>query len=108
MDGWGRAAPMSGGQPAAPGGDRMSSDNAFERVGFIGAGKMATALARGLCQAGFTTGDSIVASDVAQPARESFVSQTGARAVATNAAVLDQSDVVVLAVKPQHLRQVLE
>src|SRR5262249_12090155 len=46
--------------------------------------------------------------DVAEPARESFVSQTGARAVPTNAAVLDQSDVLVLAVKPQHFQPVLE
>jgi pyrroline-5-carboxylate reductase len=73
----------------------------------VGAGKMATALAHGLCQAGFTTGDKIVASDVVELARESFVSHTGARAVATNAAVLEQSDLVVLAVKPQHFQSVL-
>jgi pyrroline-5-carboxylate reductase len=85
----------------------MSGDNACERVGFIGAGKMATALARGLCQAGFTTSDRIVASDVLEPARESFVSQTGASAVATNVDVVDQSDILVLAVKPQHFRPVL-
>jgi pyrroline-5-carboxylate reductase len=85
----------------------MGGDKSFEQVGFIGAGKMATALAHGLCQAGFTTGDRIVASDVAEPARESFISQTGARVVATNVAVLDQSEIVVLAVKPQHFRQVL-
>jgi pyrroline-5-carboxylate reductase len=85
----------------------MTGECSYERVGFIGAGKMATALAHGLCQAGFTTADRIVASDVLEPARESFVSHTGARAAATNLAVLEQSDIVVLAVKPQHFRQVL-
>jgi pyrroline-5-carboxylate reductase len=86
----------------------MKGSSADVRVGFVGAGKMATALARGLCQSGFTTSDCIIASDVAGPARESFVAQTGARVVEKNAAVLEQSDLVVLAVKPQHFQHVLK
>src|SRR5262245_18691011 len=77
----------------------MKPDNAQHRVGFIGAGKMATALAHGLCQTGFTTPDRIVASDVATMARESFSTQTAARTVASNAEVSDASDIVILAVK---------
>jgi pyrroline-5-carboxylate reductase len=68
---------------------------------------MATALAQGLCQNGFTTADRIVASDVSSAAREAFAAQTRARTIASNAEVLAHSDVVVLAVKPQHFRPVL-
>jgi pyrroline-5-carboxylate reductase len=85
----------------------MKPDNVQQRVGFIGAGKMATALAHGLCQNGFTTPDRIVASDVSSSARESFAAHVGARAVASNADVLPESDIVVLAVKPQHFASML-
>lgn len=85
----------------------MSMRDETMRVGFIGAGKMATALARGLCQAGFTTRDRIVASDVSLSAREHFTVETGAKTLESNASVLSSSDIVVLAVKPQHFRNLL-
>ncbi len=85
----------------------MNAEKLDLRVGFIGAGKMATALARGLCQAGFTTADRIVASDVAAVARESFAAHSGARCLPSNADVLANSDITVLAVKPQHFKHVL-
>jgi pyrroline-5-carboxylate reductase len=86
----------------------MHAPGGKQRVGFIGAGKMATALARGLCQAGFTTPDRILGSDVAVTARESFAAQSGGTSVTSNAEVVAGSDVVVLAVKPQHFREILE
>lgn len=86
----------------------MIVDQEQKRVGFIGAGKMATALARGLCQAGFTSSQRIVASDVYAAARESFSAQSGGRAVESNAEVVSQSDIVILAVKPQQFRDVLD
>src|SRR5690348_12742392 len=86
----------------------MNADQKQLRVGFIGAGKMATALARGLCQAGFTTPPRIIASDVYAAARESFASQSGGRAVESNAEVVAHSDILVLAVKPQQFRDVLD
>jgi pyrroline-5-carboxylate reductase len=86
----------------------MSTDQEHKRVGFIGAGKMATALARGLCQAGFTIPQRIIASDLYDSARESFSAQSGGRAVESNAEAAADSDIVVLAVKPQQFRDVLE
>ena len=77
------------------------------RVGFVGAGKMATALARGLCQTGFTIPERIAASDVSALAREAFVAQSGARSFDSNLEVLAHSEIVVLAVKPQHFQHVL-
>jgi pyrroline-5-carboxylate reductase len=88
--------------------NRMSSQTKLPRVGFIGAGKMATALARGLCHSGFTSADRIIASDVLPAARESFSRETGARAAAANSEVAAASDILVLAVKPQQFWSVLE
>jgi pyrroline-5-carboxylate reductase len=86
----------------------MQSPGGQQRVGFIGAGKMATALARGLCQSGFTQPDRMLASDVATAARDSFAAQSGGRAVASNGDVVAGSEIVVLAVKPQQFRPILE
>ncbi len=78
------------------------------RVGFIGSGKMATALARGLISSEFVSADGVVASDVYPAARESFQTETGARTVDENADVVAGSDVVILAVKPQQMGAVLD
>ncbi|MBI3865619.1 MAG: pyrroline-5-carboxylate reductase [Planctomycetia bacterium] len=86
----------------------MAGDTDQPQVGFVGAGKMATALARGLCHSRFTTADRILASDVIAPARDAFAAQTGSRAVESNAEVVTASRIVVLAVKPQQFRPVLE
>ena len=77
------------------------------RVGFIGAGKMATALARGLVAAGFSTTDQIVASDVFPAARTQFADETGARVVDSNAEVATSAQILILAVKPQQMSGVL-
>ncbi len=76
-------------------------------VGFIGAGRMATALAQGLISAGFVSADRVVATDVVRAAREAFARQTSARVVESTSAVVSDSDVLFLAVKPQQMSQVL-
>ncbi|MBI1310997.1 pyrroline-5-carboxylate reductase [bacterium] len=85
----------------------MTSENSI-RVGFIGAGKMATALARGLISSGFVSADGVVASDVYATARESFQTETRTQTVESNADVVASSDVVILAVKPQQMGDVLD
>ena len=72
------------------------------RIGFLGAGKMATALAKG-----WLPSASICASDPVQAARDHFTSQTGVNTLADNIGVVAQSDVVVLAVKPQNMPELL-
>lgn len=78
------------------------------RVGFIGAGKMATALARGLSHSGFTRPDLIVGSDVFPAAREHFTKVSGAATVESNVDVVKKSDIVVLSVKPQQMKTILQ
>jgi len=77
------------------------------RIGFLGGGKMATALVRGLLAAKLTTVDRIVVSDVLPEARSAIAAAAGVRAVAENRAVVEASDVVFLAVKPQAMPAVL-
>lgn len=86
----------------------MSHQTADYRVGFIGAGRMATALTRGLLTARFTRPDAVIAADVLPEARERFAAETGAQTAASNAEVAGRSDVLVLAVKPQHMGTVLD
>lgn len=76
-------------------------------AGFIGAGQMATALAKGFVQAGFLPADRIVASDVIPETRSRFESETGAKTLGSNAEVAAAADVLFLAVKPQQMAGVL-
>jgi pyrroline-5-carboxylate reductase len=77
------------------------------RFGFIGAGKMATALARGWISAGLARAGTCIASDPVPGIREQFATATGARVVVDNLQVVAESDVIILAVKPQSLPEVL-
>jgi pyrroline-5-carboxylate reductase len=77
------------------------------RVGFLGAGRMATALGRAWVAAGLTAPDRVLASDPVAAAREAFAAD-GLRAIGDNRAVVAESDLLVLAVKPQHMRALLE
>ncbi|MGZ0171060.1 MAG: pyrroline-5-carboxylate reductase [Planctomycetales bacterium] len=76
-------------------------------VGFIGAGRMATALAQGLISSEFVSADRVVATDVVPAALDVFAEQTSARVVESTSAVVNDCDVLFLAVKPQQMNQVL-
>lgn len=69
------------------------------RIGFIGCGAMARALAGGLIDSGVPSSQ-ILASDPFEAAREQFSASTGATASADNTEVVAASECVVLAVKP--------
>jgi pyrroline-5-carboxylate reductase len=76
-------------------------------IGFLGAGKMATALARGFITAGLVKPGHITASDPVEAARAAFAKDSGAKAVATNAEVVKAANVILLAVKPDQVAGVL-
>jgi pyrroline-5-carboxylate reductase len=75
--------------------------------GFIGAGKMATALIRGMLHAGLARPGDIIASDPVAAAREGLARETGIEVAEDNRPVAERSEVIVLAVKPQSMPQVL-
>lgn len=77
-------------------------------VGFVGAGRMACALARGIVNAGLIPPERLIASDVLPAARDEFARTVGGRTTAHNAEVRAAADALVLAVKPDRIVAVLE
>ncbi len=77
------------------------------KIGFIGAGKMATALARGLCQSHRTEPSNILASDPLEAARITFAKETNAKTTVSNTDLLQFAKVIILAVKPQNAIEAL-
>ena len=81
--------------------------NPVERIVFIGAGQMAEALVRGLLAAGRQP-DHLHVTDVAPVRLEHFHTQYGVVGSSDNAAAAREADVVVLAVKPLHMKTACE
>ena len=77
-------------------------------IGFLGAGKMASALASGFLKANLVQPGQLMASDVYEGARTAFQSSVGCRTSASNAEVLKFANVIVLAVKPDQVREVID
>ncbi|HAV42518.1 TPA: pyrroline-5-carboxylate reductase [bacterium] len=77
------------------------------KITFIGAGNMAEALIRGILGAGGKTED-ITATDIKKERLEYIKSKTGVVTLADNRLAIQDAKVVVLSVKPQAIRQVVE
>jgi pyrroline-5-carboxylate reductase len=78
-----------------------------KRIGFIGGGNMAEAIIKGLLAGGFATA-ALEVSDPSPERRELVTSTYGVKAGTDNVALLTACDVIVLAVKPQVCKPVLE
>jgi len=76
-------------------------------IGFLGTGKMATALAKGFIRAGLVTPRQVFGSDPVPAARVAFGKETGARIETTNAKVAEAASVLILATKPDQTVAVL-
>jgi pyrroline-5-carboxylate reductase len=77
------------------------------RIGFLGAGRMATALAKGFIRAGLVSPQNLIASDPIKNACSAFSKETSAKTTGSNAEVADSADVLILAVKPDQTAGVL-
>lgn len=76
-------------------------------IGFIGAGQMARALAKGFVQAKLVPPERIVAADPVAAAAQQFATEIPeAGLLATNGAVAAQASIVFLATKPQNMSAV--
>jgi pyrroline-5-carboxylate reductase len=79
------------------------------RIGLMGAGRMATALARGLVRVEMVPASAIVACDPSADARKTFASEVpGTTVEERNAEDVARADVVILAVKPQTMSVALD
>jgi pyrroline-5-carboxylate reductase len=77
-------------------------------VGFIGAGNMGEVLIRGLIQSGKVKKTDILASD-ASPDRLEYISKTyGIRTTASNVELVEKASIVIIAVKPQNIDDLLD
>ncbi len=76
-------------------------------IGFIGGGNMAASLITGLIESGHEAGK-IWVSDINENALRALAAKTGVNVVSDNNRVVDEVDVIVMAVKPQALKGVAE
>ena len=77
------------------------------KIGFLGAGKMAGALAKGFINAKLVKANQLVAADPFDAARKQFSTATGAKTVAANLAVAKTASVLILATKPDQVTAAL-
>lgn len=85
----------------------MTTSSGQPRIGFLGAGKMATALAQGWLAAGLAKTDRVLASDPLPQARQAFAADTGCRTTADNREAVAAADLLIVAVKPQSMKALL-
>lgn len=77
---------------------------AGRRVGFVGSGQMARALAKGFVDAGLVVAEQLIAADALPQALQSFVAALpGSRTTDDNRLAAAESDILFLATKPQHM-----
>ena len=77
------------------------------KLGFIGAGAMAEAIARAVLNAGRFPADAILAADINEERRALFRDEIGVNVTHAAIDVARDCDIIVLAVKPQQLPDVL-
>jgi pyrroline-5-carboxylate reductase len=78
-----------------------------EKIGFIGGGNMASCLMTGLIQSGFPA-ENIWVSDIAEQLLQKLKDNLNINTTTDNVHLAEHVDVVVLAVKPQVLREAAE
>jgi pyrroline-5-carboxylate reductase len=79
----------------------------MKKLGFIGAGHMAEALLKGLITSGRYKKTQIIVSDIDSKRLEQILSAYGVNTTTNNKALLRQSNVIILAVKPDAIEVVL-
>ncbi len=79
-----------------------------ERIGFIGGGKMAEALAKGIINASLSSVDKIIASDVDKKRCQILEKDTGIKTTQENKKIISESDIIILAVKPNIIGSILK
>lgn len=80
---------------------------AVQKVVFIGAGNMAEALVRGLTTSGTCSPSAMTVTDVRSERLSYFERSLGVRSAASNREAVRGADIVVLAIKPQVMGEVL-
>lgn len=77
------------------------------RVGFIGCGHMATAIIKGVLGSGFLDNDKVIASEISSEFANSKKEELGIQVFTDNKVVVQNSDVIFVATKPNYVKDVL-
>jgi pyrroline-5-carboxylate reductase len=77
-------------------------------IGFLGAGNMAEALMRGLLRGGHADPQQVLASGPRGERADELRSRWGVRATTSNLELVAEAEIVVLSIKPQIMRRVLD
>lgn len=80
---------------------------ALLKIGFLGAGKMAGALAQGFLNAKLVKANQLFAADPFEAARKAFAAGTGAKTFAGNLDVAKSANVLFIATKPDQVAAAL-
>ncbi len=78
------------------------------RIGIIGAGQMGGALARGLLEKRVTTSDNLVLADLKTERLDELKQELGVNTTTRNSLAVEASEIIIIAVKPQHLEGLLK
>uniref|UniRef100_A0A336KLF9 Pyrroline-5-carboxylate reductase n=1 Tax=Culicoides sonorensis TaxID=179676 RepID=A0A336KLF9_CULSO len=76
------------------------------KIGFLGGGKMAQAMAKGFIASGLTKSENIIASDPVKACQDAFES-LGSKVSDENLPVVEKSDIIFLSVKPVVMPSIL-
>lgn len=80
----------------------------FDKIGFIGCGKMASAMIKGVLSSGILGVNDIVASEISQGLANAKRAELGINVLVDNREVVKNSDVIFIAVKPHFIKDVLK
>ena len=86
----------------------LQSNDRRYRLGFIGGGKLAGSVIRGLVRAKFCKPDEILAGEPNESARLGLGKELGISVTAENAEVAEKAELILIGVKPGMVLQVIE
>jgi pyrroline-5-carboxylate reductase len=79
-----------------------------KKIGFIGCGKMASAIIGGVISSGFVKSENIISSEVSQEKAEEKSKELGIKVVTDNAELVKSVDIVFVSTTPNYVEEVLE
>ena len=80
----------------------------YKNIGFVGSGKMAGAIIKGLIKTGFAKSEQLVATQAETDGLEEKSASLGIKIILDNKELVKSSDVIFIAVKPNQVLGVLE
>ena len=85
-----------------------NSTNIGQKVGFIGCGKMASAIIKGVLDSKFLNPSQIIASEVSEEFAQAKKKELGIDVYTDNKIIAKNSDIIFLATKPHFIKDVLQ